>query len=217
MHSRFCRTLLFFFTFIWKTQKDQYRHEERAQKRSAKLTQKQLSILHEVRGQIRDIESLGDGFGGRIKQISFDEIVFKKQIGSGKFGVVFLGSYRNIDVAVKQIMPESASRRSIMQFVAEILILSSLTHPNIIQFLGSTWGPTPEDEATTPQMCLMTEYAKRGSLKSVLRSNRALTWHQHKRSFLVDICSGIAYLHHLAKPVIHRDLTTDNCLVTESE
>jgi len=108
---------------------------------------------------------------------------------------------------VKQMIPQSMNRRSLMAFVAEIHIMSHIRHNNVIECVGAV--------LSTPHLCLVTEYAKRGSLKSVLRTHKDLTWLDEKRKFLVDISAAMSYLHGFKNPISHRDLTADNCMICE--
>ena len=80
-----------------------------------------------------------------------------------------------------------------------------MRHPNIVQFLGACFEP---------EFCLITEYMDRGSLFSVLHSDRELKW-EVRLQFAIDIAKGLLYLHSRSPPIIHRDIKSLNVLVTK--
>ena len=86
--------------------------------------------------------------------------------------------------------------------------MSSLRHPNITQFLGLCFLPG------TQQPLLVMERLET-SLDDLLEHipNLPLSL---KCSVLEDIASGLLYLHNRPSPVIHRDLTASNVLLTSS-
>lgn len=88
-------------------------------------------------------------------------------------------------------------------------ILKSLHHPNILEFLG----------LFVKDRCLhlMTAYVGGGHMRMVIDRNASaagvpLTW-PLRMAMAHDIARGISYLHF--KHIIHRDLTSTNCLVHE--
>jgi serine/threonine protein kinase len=65
-----------------------------------------------------------------------------------------------------------------------------------------------------PNMCLVTEFVKQGSLKAILADHHGvrLTW-DHKLKLLHSAALGVHYLHSLQPVIIHRDLKPSNFLV----
>ena len=86
--------------------------------------------------------------------------------------------------------------------------MSSLRHPNITQFLGLCFLP----DAKLP---LLVMERLEASLDDLLEHMPNLPL-SLKRSLLEDIGSGLLYLHKMQPPVIHRDLTSKNVLLTSS-
>ena len=198
-----------FFLSTWEQFGGIYSFEIEKAEFGRKLTPEKRALLDEILSQVND---LGGDFGtanrnSRIKRLRYVDIEFRKVIGHGKFGKVFQGYHSSRIVAVKQIIPETMSKQSLMAFVAEIHMMSLLRHNNIVECIGAV--------LKSPQLCLVTEFAKRGSLKSVLRTSKNLTWMEGKRKSLIDITAGMAYLHGMKNPIAHRDLKSDNCLVYE--
>ncbi len=94
------------------------------------------------------------------------------------------------------------------KFLQECQLMSSLHHPNITQFLGICFFP----ETRLP---LLVMERLETSLDDLLEHMPNLPL-SLKRSVLEDVASGLLYLHKMKPPVIHRDLTSKNVLLTTS-
>ena len=94
------------------------------------------------------------------------------------------------------------------KFKRECQLLASLSHPNIVQFLGLALLP----DSSLP--CLLMERLH-CSLDEYLENRQNIAF-SIKRSILLDVSNGLEYLHQLNPPVIHRDLTSKNVLLTSS-
>ncbi len=69
------------------------------------------------------------------------EIALGKKLGKGAFGVVYLGTLRGKDVAVKKITSVHFDDETLEAFRKEVAILSKLRHPNVLLFMvGSAQG-----------------------------------------------------------------------------
>ncbi|GMI00431.1 hypothetical protein TrVE_jg11462 [Triparma verrucosa] len=191
------------FSNMWAMYSEIYHYENKYHAQQEFLTETQRGLLDEVMTQIQNLPKNEER--SFINRISYGDIEFERRIGMGKFGLIFLGKFYNRTVAVKQLLPEILDHSTVMHFVAEIHILSCLRHPNILECVGAV--------LTVPHICLVMEYAKKGSLKDILRSSSGLSWRHTKKKMLTNICSGMSYLHSRERPVMHRDLKSDNCLV----
>jgi len=96
-------------------------------------------------------------------EIDYSEIVIKREIGRGGFGVVYKGEWRGISVAVKQIIKEKMSPELFERFLQEISIMSKLHHPNVLLLCGA---------CLEPKICYITEYISQGSLRDVLNKKK---------------------------------------------
>ena len=86
--------------------------------------------------------------------------------------------------------------------------MSSLRHPNITLFLGLCFLPNT-------RLPLLVMERLETSLDDLLEHMPSLPL-SLKRSVLEGVASGLVYLHEKEPPVIHRDLTAKNVLLTSS-
>ena len=105
--------------------------------------------------------------------------------------------------ADNQGVPEMVSR-----YLQECQLMSSLHHPNITQFLGLCFLPGT-------QLPLLVMERLETSLDDLLENAPNLPL-SIKRSVLENVAGGLLYLHKRDPPVIHRDLTSRNVLLTSS-
>ncbi|CAD8109752.1 unnamed protein product [Paramecium primaurelia] len=130
-------------------------------------------------------------------EYNFKDLRLGKKIGSGAFGDVFVGFIQGKFIAVKQM----DGKQLIESVDNEIIILSKLTHKNIVQYYGYM------REAGILNVYL--EYMDGGSLSDRLKQfgkfNETLI-----RKFTIQILDGLIYLHRQA--VVHRDLKCGNIL-----
>ncbi len=67
-----------------------------------------------------------------------------------------------------------------------------------------------------PNLCIVTEFVKQGSLKDILSNlSIKLQWKQ-KLGLLRSAALGVNYLHSLNPIIVHRDLKPSNLLVDEN-
>eukprot|EP01102_Stenamoeba_stenopodia_P012134 TRINITY_DN3792_c0_g1_i2.p1 TRINITY_DN3792_c0_g1~~TRINITY_DN3792_c0_g1_i2.p1 ORF type:complete len:732 (-),score=135.02 TRINITY_DN3792_c0_g1_i2:82-2277(-) len=172
---------------------------------------------------VREIGSLGsahssDGWTNQLDKISsnlhkrwiipYEEIVLESKIGEGSFGEVFKGKWRGSELAVKRLFRQQADARILLELRKESVIMSSLRHPNILLFLGVCITP--------PNLCILTEYMRNGSLGPFLRNkSNKLSWID-RLNMGKQTAIGMDYLHSLKPPLIHRDLTSYNILVDKN-
>ena len=144
-----------------------------------------------------------------LNLIPFSTIKISSKIGVGGYGEVYRGVWQGTQVAIKRITSFRAVRadNSLMDsFLSEASLVSRLRHPNIVLFLGvAVHGDKPY---------LLTEYAGRGSLYDVMHENREpLTFHECV-TIGKDVARGLAYLHGLSPPMLHRDVKSHNILLS---
>ena len=144
-----------------------------------------------------------------VWQISEQEVVMQERIGRGGYGEVYLAEYRNLHVAVK-LLRLTTEESVVNEFEREIKFMQTVRHPNIVLFLGA--GRLEEDG--TP--FIVVEYMSRGSFRDLLDDLEMEIQITRKLSLCLDIANGMMFLHQLNPPRVHRDLKSDNLLISES-
>jgi len=125
--------------------------------------------------------------------------ISRKVLGSGTFGTVFLGRIVDEAVAVKVIQLNRTVTKDAVRH--EAMVMHQLHHPNILHCFGC--------------------WVDAGKAYAVLEIASGDLF-DHKKGFmgqpkvvisiLLQIANGMAHLH--SKGIIHRDLKTQNCLLT---
>ncbi|CAA2955262.1 LEAF RUST 10 DISEASE-RESISTANCE LOCUS RECEPTOR-LIKE PROTEIN KINASE-like [Olea europaea subsp. europaea] len=142
----------------------------------------------------------------------------KRKIGDGGFGSVYLGLlYNGRIVAVKHLHKRNdttaagAKGFSTKSFCNEILILSSIYHPNLVKLHGYCSDPRG--------LVLVYDYVPNGTLSDHLHGKKslylkgALNWNT-RVDIALQIAMAIEYLHFsVVPPVVHRDITSSNVFV----
>ena len=144
-----------------------------------------------------------------VWQIGWKEITVQEEVGGGASGRVVLAQYRDITVAVKMLRTDDDPNDS-LNFAEEIKFMQTMRHPNIVLFLGA--GKTTPEE----QPFLVLEFTRLGSLRKVLDDESIDLTNRRKIDFAIDAGKGMAFLHNLNPPRIHRDLKGENLLVSQS-
>lgn len=104
-----------------------------------------------------------------------------------------------------------AQERELIQrkFRQECVLLSQLKHPNIVHFMGVHYGQDPSDLSLIME-CLDTDLAKCFEVSAGKYFPLSV-----KLSILLEVSYGLLYLHtNCVPPIIHRDLTANNVLLT---
>ncbi|XP_064169836.1 guanylate cyclase 2G [Anguilla rostrata] len=115
-----------------------------------------------------------------------------------------VGLYQGNHVSIKYIERQVLSDIKKPSILQEFQVMRELKHENLVQFFGVCIEP--------PNICVITQYCKRGSLKDVLRnSDIDLDW-MFKLSFAFDIVNGMEFLHK-SNLKSHGNLKPTTCLV----
>ena len=148
-----------------------------------------------------------------LQDCVIDNIRFGEQIGKGANGRILEAKWDGVTVAVKEIhsifmhisQPEFLSFKA--SFMRECEQSSRLRHPNIVRFFGIYYPPN----ARVPSLVMERLHC---SLTKLLEDNSDITLGR-KLSIVCDVAHGLKYLHTRAPPIIHRDLSSNNVLVSK--
>ena len=143
----------------------------------------------------------------------------KKLGGAGSYGAVYEVMVEGVPRIAKQlhdilITPDVRpdQKQGIQErFYQECKLLSELDHPNIVKFVGVHFGSKRRDfDVSLIMERLDTDLDK--YLDPKKRPNVPI---YIKLSILLDVSFGLLYLHiRKPSPIVHRDLTTSNILLT---
>nr|KYP65954.1 putative serine/threonine-protein kinase At1g18390 family [Cajanus cajan] len=132
----------------------------------------------------------------------------KRKIGDGGFGSVYLAHLRDGRLAaVKYLHRHHATAAfSTKSFCNEILILSSINHPNLVKLHGYCSDPRG--------LLLVYDYIPNGTLAEHLHNRKgSLTW-RVRLDIALQTALAMEYLHFsVVPPVVHRDITSSNIFV----
>ena len=138
-----------------------------------------------------------------------------EELGRGAFGRVFEVDHGGTRCAAKEIhklllqYAEGEALQKIKDdFITECFVWSTLRHPNVVLFLGIYYPLGVESGLPIMVMEKMQE-----SIRTLVEKYENIPL-LVKLSILHDVCLGLRYLHGLTPPIIHRDLSTNNILVT---
>lgn len=132
-------------------------------------------------------------------------------LGSGGFGSVYRGLLNGEEVAIKRmnIMDGCQISEALLEeFSKEIKTLQGLRHPRLIRYIGVALEP--------PVLCIVTELAPGGSLYALLHVNRVALEEARRRTIVLQIAEGVAWLHSGQPPRVHRDLKSANVVLNAS-
>ncbi|KAM8907931.1 tyrosine-protein kinase ITK/TSK isoform 2-T3 [Spinachia spinachia] len=132
-----------------------------------------------------------------------EELTFGQELGSGQFGLVLEGRWRDRKVAVKTIREECMSDED---FKEEARVMMRLSHRKLVQLYAV--------RTRRPPMCLVFEFMDNGCLSDYLRARKGRLSQKTMLRMCMDVSEGMAYLEN--SNFIHRDLAARNCLVSKN-
>lgn len=161
-------------------------------------------------------------FDPSLNQISMKELAdatgdFSPEliIGDGSFGMVYKAKLNSgISVAVKKLSADAF--QGFREFRAEMETLGKIQHPNIVKMLGYC--------STGCDRVLIYEFVEKGCLDQWLYDTSStsdmlesmpwtpLNW-ETRIKIVKGVAKGLAYMHNLNTPIIHRDIKASNILL----
>ena len=149
-----------------------------------------------------------------LRECAIDNIRIGNQIGRGANGRILEAKWEGIVVAVKEIhsiFMNEVSNAEFQSFKRSFLLeceqSSRLRHPNIVRFFG-IYHPLG---ARVPSLVMERLHC---SLTSLLEDNPVVPIGT-KHSIIKDVALGLRYLHTRNPPIIHRDLSSNNVLLSK--
>ncbi len=144
-----------------------------------------------------------------------------ESVGSGAYGEVLKVTVNGRKCIAKRLhkilvqadnyYPNATTKQKefiVTKFKEECCILSELNHPNVVSFVGVNYGSSDKNDINLVMEQLYSDLAK-------FISEKPDTDLSTKIHILYDVSKGLCYLHSLTPPLIHRDLTASNVLLTE--
>ena len=139
----------------------------------------------------------------------------RERIASGAYGVVCEVKVNGLPCIAKRLHDILMNEEHVSQqgkkaiserFRNECILLSRLRHPNIVQFLGVHYGRDPYDLTLVMERMHM-------DLERALKKfpNMSLPI---KLGVLLDASYGLLHLHCQTPPIVHRDFTAANILLS---
>ena len=136
--------------------------------------------------------------------------VTDRELGHGSYATVLELEYMGLKCAGKKIhellLKQGDVSYTVRRFEEECHLLSQVRHPNIVQFLGVYF----QQSVRAP--ILVMEFLPT-NLTSCIGQYGILP-KEMCYSILHDVALGLCYLHSQTPPIIHRDLSSNNILLT---
>ena len=136
--------------------------------------------------------------------------VTNEELGHGSYATVLELEYMGLKCAGKKIhellLRQGDTSYTVCRFEEECRLLSQVRHPHIVQFLGVHF----QEGVLTP--ILVMEFLPT-NLTSCIEQYSILP-KGFSYSILHHVALGLHYLHNQTPPIIHRDLSSNNILLT---
>ena len=138
-----------------------------------------------------------------------DDYDVLKAVGKGKFAIVYRAKQKSDDkiVALKRISVDTMDAKAREKCLKEVRLLSSLNHPNIIEYYDSF--------INDDSLVIIVEWAGAGDLKRQIRKAVERQQVFHERTiwkYFSQICNAMQHMH--KKRIMHRDLKPANIFLT---
>eukprot|EP00941_MAST-03F_sp_MAST-3F-sp1_P005498 g5498.t1 len=140
------------------------------------------------------------------QNIELDDLEQGRQIGGGGFALVYKGKWRGRSVALKTLFdPNFANVKD--EYFDELRVMASIKHENIVRLLGAC--VQPPKLYFVMELCGNTLYHLIHLSTDDLSPKLLCNW-------AADVASALNYLHTLRPSITHRDLKSQNVLLSRN-
>ena len=133
----------------------------------------------------------------------------EEEYGRGSYATVVGLEYRGLKCAGKKLYPvlyEQEEGETICRFEKECQLLAQMRHPNIVQFIGVYF----EEGSHVP--ILVMEFLPTTLARCI--EKYGILPDEVSYAILHDVAVGLYHLHSRTPPIVHRDLSANNVLLT---
>ncbi|KAJ7872178.1 kinase-like domain-containing protein [Mycena olivaceomarginata] len=138
--------------------------------------------------------------------LELDSVDTNRQIGRGGFADIFLGRYKEQDIALKRLQV-LINLQSLLQ---EVLTWVHLKHIYVLPFYG-----LDEQSFEGYPPCIVTPYMRNGTMKDFVKNRNGTLPDRRVDQLLFETAQGMAYLH--SQNIAHGDLRGGNVLIDSGE
>lgn len=133
-----------------------------------------------------------------------------KNIGKGNMGACALAR-NNEDgryYVIKQVDLAKLNKKERQQSLNEAKVLSSLRHPNIVNYFDSFLARKSD------HLCIVMEFADGGDLSNRIKNNHGINFTETQvLDWFIQIVLSLQYVHQ--RKILHRDVKTQNIFLTQ--
>ena len=169
---------------------------------SSQLDEGQVAMIKENAGDVQDKVPAHLKLDWRV-------LKFLKRLGGGSFGDCFQGEKAGRAIAIKRMRVALTDKEGFKAFCKEVVTLASLDHINIITLIGYVLEPC---------LLIIMEFVSGGTLSDFVAVQDPISPPsiETMMGILIGSATGFAYLHAMEPmPILHRDIKSDNILLTE--
>ena len=133
----------------------------------------------------------------------------EEEYGRGSYATVVGLEYRGLKCAGKKlhyVLIEEGVREIVYRFEGECRLLAQMRHPNIVQFIGVYF----EEDSEIP--ILVMEFLPTTLARCI--DTYGVLPEEVSYAILHDVALGLYHLHSQTPPIVHRDLSANNVLLT---